>query len=321
MRTVLSSLLVALLVVAAHGATVEVVVNSFNKVIPLTNNLGYPCYGPRILGALGGVTIPEGSFWTEVISPDNMCTTVNLIKFDYEAPSLTSEIKLELKLHDASCTGDAPSAFTSSTTATALKGEMGFSTYVFLKADRQRADASRSYAFTWSGSPGIKISNIRMIADLPPKPPATTATTTTTTSTTTSSTTTTTTTPPAPTPTRCVIQSTAQQCSALQVCPGGLCCSQYGWCGTTKAHCGTGCQSQCNKIATPNLTSCSTGGGSTETRCILPSGGSQCSATRLCPAGACCSQYGWCGTSGAYCGTGCQSQCDKKAVAGLSVCK
>jgi hypothetical protein len=25
------------------------------------------------------------------------------------------------------------------------------------------------------------------------------------------------------------------------VCPSGLCCSQYGWCGTTSDHCGAGC--------------------------------------------------------------------------------
>ncbi|CAJ1972945.1 unnamed protein product [Sphenostylis stenocarpa] len=29
------------------------------------------------------------------------------------------------------------------------------------------------------------------------------------------------------------------------VCPGGLCCSQYGWCGSTIDFCGQGCQSQC----------------------------------------------------------------------------
>lgn len=28
-------------------------------------------------------------------------------------------------------------------------------------------------------------------------------------------------------------------------CPGGLCCSQYGWCGTTPQYCQGGCQSNC----------------------------------------------------------------------------
>lgn len=30
------------------------------------------------------------------------------------------------------------------------------------------------------------------------------------------------------------------------LCPNGLCCSQYGWCGNTNPYCGTGCQSQCS---------------------------------------------------------------------------
>ncbi|XP_050231732.1 inactive chitinase-like protein 1 [Mercurialis annua] len=29
------------------------------------------------------------------------------------------------------------------------------------------------------------------------------------------------------------------------LCPGGLCCSQSGWCGNTGQYCGAGCQSQC----------------------------------------------------------------------------
>ena len=28
-------------------------------------------------------------------------------------------------------------------------------------------------------------------------------------------------------------------------CPGGLCCSRYGYCGLGGAHCGAGCQGQC----------------------------------------------------------------------------
>ncbi|XP_058090711.1 basic endochitinase-like [Magnolia sinica] len=40
----------------------------------------------------------------------------------------------------------------------------------------------------------------------------------------------------------------AEQCGKQNggaLCPGGLCCSEYGWCGTTEAYCGKGCQSQC----------------------------------------------------------------------------
>mmetsp|Transcript_21607 Transcript_21607/g.45454 ORF Transcript_21607/g.45454 Transcript_21607/m.45454 type:complete len:102 (+) Transcript_21607:161-466(+) len=27
------------------------------------------------------------------------------------------------------------------------------------------------------------------------------------------------------------------------LCPGNYCCSQYGWCGSSSAYCGAGCQS------------------------------------------------------------------------------
>ncbi|EEF36642.1 probable inactive chitinase-like protein LaCIC [Ricinus communis] len=40
----------------------------------------------------------------------------------------------------------------------------------------------------------------------------------------------------------------AEQCGRQAdgaLCPGGLCCSQYGWCGNTDPYCGGGCQSQC----------------------------------------------------------------------------
>ncbi|KAI4297845.1 hypothetical protein L6164_037710 [Bauhinia variegata] len=43
--------------------------------------------------------------------------------------------------------------------------------------------------------------------------------------------------------------STAEQCgwqAGGVLCPGGSCCSKYGWCGTTNDYCGEGCQSQCS---------------------------------------------------------------------------
>ncbi|XP_028797531.1 endochitinase-like [Neltuma alba] len=43
-------------------------------------------------------------------------------------------------------------------------------------------------------------------------------------------------------------RSAAEECGRQAggaLCPGGLCCSQYGWCGSTNEYCGTGCQSQC----------------------------------------------------------------------------
>ncbi|KAK4781125.1 hypothetical protein SAY87_017231 [Trapa incisa] len=83
----------------------------------------------------------------------------------------------------------------------------------------------------------------------------------------------------------------AQQCGSQAggaLCAGGLCCSQWGWCGTSDAYCGSGCQSNC-----PTPTSSG--------QCGSQAGGA------LCSAGLCCSQWGWCGNGDAYCGSGCQS--------------
>ncbi|XP_038706426.1 endochitinase-like [Tripterygium wilfordii] len=46
----------------------------------------------------------------------------------------------------------------------------------------------------------------------------------------------------------CLLACSAEQCGTQAggaVCPNNLCCSQWGWCGTTIDYCGPGCQSQC----------------------------------------------------------------------------
>ncbi|XP_054777486.1 endochitinase [Prosopis cineraria] len=46
----------------------------------------------------------------------------------------------------------------------------------------------------------------------------------------------------------------AEQCGRQAggaLCPGGLCCSQFGWCGSTTEYCGPGCQSQCGAAPPP----------------------------------------------------------------------
>ncbi|KAM1261492.1 hypothetical protein TB2_026378 [Malus domestica] len=56
----------------------------------------------------------------------------------------------------------------------------------------------------------------------------------------------------------------AEQCGSQAggaVCPNGLCCSQYGWCGTTSDYCATGCQSQCGSTPNPTPTPTPSGGG------------------------------------------------------------
>ncbi|GLT44667.1 hypothetical protein SLA2020_185520 [Shorea laevis] len=62
-----------------------------------------------------------------------------------------------------------------------------------------------------------------------------------------------------------VLGTSAEQCGKQAggaLCPNGLCCSEFGWCGSTAEYCGTNCQSQCGG-----------GGGSTPTP-TPPSGGS-----------------------------------------------
>ncbi|KAL6401100.1 hypothetical protein AUP68_16824 [Ilyonectria robusta] len=80
----------------------------------------------------------------------------------------------------------------------------------------------------------------------------------------------------------------AADCSKTKLCATG-CCSKDGFCGTTSAHCGTGCLSTCDWKPAPT----------------------ECSAKKLCATG-CCSKDGFCGTTSAHCGSGCQSTCDFK---------
>jgi hypothetical protein len=42
-----------------------------------------------------------------------------------------------------------------------------------------------------------------------------------------------------------LLGGSAEQCGRKAggaLCPGGLCCSQFGWCGSTNDYCGSGCQ-------------------------------------------------------------------------------
>ncbi|KAF2638126.1 glycoside hydrolase/deacetylase [Massarina eburnea CBS 473.64] len=90
----------------------------------------------------------------------------------------------------------------------------------------------------------------------------------------------------------------------------GSCCSEYGWCGASADHCGTGCQAgfgTCGSSSGPSPTS--TAPTATPTNLVTSQDGS-CGGTSgyTCTGfadGTCCSQYGWCGTSTDHCGTGC----------------
>ncbi|KAI9155913.1 hypothetical protein H9P43_009023 [Blastocladiella emersonii ATCC 22665] len=312
----------AVLGLAARGASAQtVVVDNFSSTNPDLNSLSYWRGGSAVTVTAGvGVTLSASSWWAEVIAPATKCTTLQSVTFDYEAPAAGAKVSLEFQMRAAACTGSYASSAYYTYTAAAKSGTATVPVTAF-----PGAIAARGHAIVWADSAGFKVKNIRI------------ATGGSSTGTTTSAVPTSTGTPGG----RCVLSSSTLQCSALNVCPGGQCCSQYGWCGTTSAYCGTGCSSQCDKVAIPNLpvcggtspspTSTATATGTAVSpsptgtlvpggRCILPAGSDQCSATQLCPGGQCCSQYGWCGTTADHCGTGCQGQCDKKAVAGLPTC-
>ncbi|KAH7081987.1 hypothetical protein BKA63DRAFT_223896 [Paraphoma chrysanthemicola] len=91
-------------------------------------------------------------------------------------------------------------------------------------------------------------------------------------------------------------------------CDTGLCCSQYGYCDTTEYHCGTGCQSTygtCYGLTPAPVLRANDACGAGKASC----------GTTLC-----CSQWGYCGTTTDYCGTGCQSGFGKcNAAASSSV--
>jgi len=74
----------------------------------------------------------------------------------------------------------------------------------------------------------------------------------------------------------------------------GTCCSPYGYCGSTTAHCGGGCQPTFGTCTGTNETPDGSCGPAFNNYICTPNFGN------------CCSASGWCGNSGAYCGAGCQ---------------
>ncbi|KAF2192656.1 carbohydrate-binding module family 18 [Zopfia rhizophila CBS 207.26] len=102
----------------------------------------------------------------------------------------------------------------------------------------------------------------------------------------------------------------------------GTCCSQYGWCGNTPAHCGTGCVSGCtNGAASSSKAASSVQAAATSStpageakprddgRCGKDFGGATCDPKGAY--GGCCSSYGYCGSTEGHClpSNGCQNGC------------
>lgn len=101
----------------------------------------------------------------------------------------------------------------------------------------------------------------------------------------------------------------------------GKCCSQYGWCGSTPAHCGGGCLSgECttntptDSVASKDSKDPNAAGPRDDGRCGKDFGDATCDANG--PYGGCCSQYGYCGTTDGHClvSNGCQNGCTNAAA-------
>ncbi|KAF4390616.1 hypothetical protein F8388_006113 [Cannabis sativa] len=85
------------------------------------------------------------------------------------------------------------------------------------------------------------------------------------------------------------------------VCPNNLCCSYWGFCGSTPPYCKYGCQSQCSP--SPPLPR---NPERPDHRCGPNVGNTPCNPDR------CCSIHGYCGSTAAYCeGSSCDYQCWK----------
>lgn len=100
----------------------------------------------------------------------------------------------------------------------------------------------------------------------------------------------------------------------------GNCCSQYGWCGASTDHCGTGCNSLFGSCGTNANPSSAPAPSATSSSAPQPTGALTTSTDGSCGASSgftcvgfvhegataeCCSQYGYCGASTDHCGTGC----------------
>ncbi|KAF2866975.1 hypothetical protein BDV95DRAFT_611261 [Massariosphaeria phaeospora] len=98
-----------------------------------------------------------------------------------------------------------------------------------------------------------------------------------------------------------------------QTCQGsafGDCCSAWGFCGITTVHCGTGCQTPfgtCQSASSSKPTSAAASSATLKTSMNGVCGdttGETCQGSNF---GDCCSAWGFCGSTTAHCGAGCDS--------------
>jgi len=100
------------------------------------------------------------------------------------------------------------------------------------------------------------------------------------------------------------------QCGSIYgICPGSGCCSQWGYCGTSSKHCGSGCQADYGNCSSSSSSSSSSKTKTTKSKSgPTTSPGGRCGkGYGICPGSECCSEWGYCGTSSKHCGSGCQA--------------
>ncbi|KAI9175254.1 hypothetical protein H9P43_006615 [Blastocladiella emersonii ATCC 22665] len=226
------------------------------------NSLGVWHGGSGVTGVTGGVAIASGGFFEELVNCKDMRGTS--VVFEYTPSSVNQNIVFE---YFEGCQSEGAGH------AVTIKGP----------ATKTRATATVPMAtfgtnvqsvngIQWNGPLTIhKVSIATGTATATATSTATSTTTKATTTTTTTSTSTSTSTTVKPTTTTttssttttappastfCITEATDGTCGGKKVCPGGQCCSQYGWCGTTSEYCGTGCQSQCNLVAVAGVKPC-----------------------------------------------------------------
>jgi hypothetical protein len=109
-------------------------------------------------------------------------------------------------------------------------------------------------------------------------------------------------TPPTPLP-KPPTPSNQEACGTVMCSSNAPCCSKYGYCGSTPDHCGNGCQAgksfngKC--LAAPSTP--------TPNPPITPPKQLACGKSMCTSAAPCCSKYGYCGSTPAHCGGGCQA--------------
>lgn len=113
--------------------------------------------------------------------------------------------------------------------------------------------------------------------------------------------------PVAPTPAPVAAPTSTATCGGGSrgngICPNGLCCSDWGWCGTSEAHCASNNDAPVSvpeEPANPVVTDSPTNAPILDDNVVGTCGGGS-RGNGVCADGLCCSPYGWCGTSSAHC--------------------